>query len=94
MLLGQSVEQARASKREEGRFWSWSDDDYRIVEVSAFAGPTSTQDGYWWVPELGFSGGEGYHLFKTKVEAARAAYTKISKDITRLERLRANIDAP
>lgn len=90
-MLGQSAEQARASGRRERRFWSWSDDDYVIREVTAFAGPSTEQDGYWWVPQLGFSGGEGFHLFPTKSEAATAATRKIGDEIDRLQRLRSNI---
>jgi hypothetical protein len=90
MLLGPNVDQARSSGRTERRFWSWSEDDYRIVQVSGF---DTGNEGYWWVPELGYSMGEGYHLFETKAEAARAAYAKISKQIARLEELKANIDA-
>jgi hypothetical protein len=92
-MLGQTTEQARESGRRERRFWSWSSDDYIIREVTAFAGPNTEQDGYWWVPELGFSGGEGYHLFTTKFLAAAHADRKIMQEIARLERLRANITA-
>jgi hypothetical protein len=92
-MFGQTAEQARVCGREERRFWSWSDDDYVIREVSAFAGPNTHEDHYWWIPELGFSGGEGYHLFTTKHLAAAHADRKISQQIARLEALRANISA-
>jgi hypothetical protein len=92
-MLGQTAEQARAGGRRERRFWSWTEDDYVIREVTAFGGPNTEQDGYWWVPELGFSGGEGYHLFATKRLAAQHADRKICQEIVRLERLRANISA-
>jgi hypothetical protein len=94
MGYGQSVEEAREHNRLERRFWSWSDDDYVLVEVSAFAADGhAPKDGYWWVPQLGFSGGEGHHLFPTKFQAAMAAERKINKQIKRLEMLRGNIDA-
>lgn len=90
---GQSIDKARESDRLERRFWSWSDDDYKIIEVSAFAaGAHPPKDGYWWVPQLGFSGGEGHHLFPSKFQAAMAAERKIRKQIAQLEQLRSNID--
>lgn len=88
---GQSAEQARTDGREERRFWSWGELDYRIVEVSGFAGPNSHEDGYWWVPELGASMSVGYHLFASKEEARTAASTRLTKQINDLEALRANI---
>lgn len=91
MLLGQTKEQARANGREERRFWSWSKDDYVIREVSAFASPSTNQDGYWWVPELGYSLSVNHHLFGTKRLAADAAYRSITAEIDRLVALRENI---
>lgn len=88
---GQSIEQARADGREERRFWSWDESDYRIVEVSGFAGPNSHEDGYWWVPELGASMCVGHHLFPTQQEASSAASAKLTDRISSLEALRANI---
>ena len=90
---GQSVEKARAEGRTERRFWSWSEDNYRIVEVSAFAGPNSESDGYWWVPELGFSGSVKHHLFTSRQDAARAALEQINKKAAEIDRLKQNIDA-
>jgi hypothetical protein len=93
-MFGQSIERARAEGRYERQFWSWSSDDYRIVPVSAFAADDKEPtDGYYWVPQLGFSGGYGYHLFDTRQDAARAAFASISKQIQQLEALRMNIDA-
>lgn len=93
MGYGQSLDQARSNGRLERRFWSWSDENYQIVEVSAFAADENPpKDGYWWVPQLGFSGSERFHLFTTKRDAARAAYALISTQIQRLEALRDNID--
>lgn len=94
-MLGQTADQARQGNRLERRFWAWDDADYRIVQVIAFAADEhEPKDGYYWVPELGFSGGYGVSLFDTRADAAWAAYKQISGQIGRLERLRANIDAP
>ena len=91
-MFGPNVNQARASLREERRFWSWSDDDYRIREVSGFR-CSPDEDSYWWVPELGYTLTVGRHLFSTRQDAARAAFTKITNEIARLQELQANIDA-
>jgi hypothetical protein len=92
-MLGQTAEKARANGREERRFWAWSEDDYTIREVTAFAGPNTDADGYWWVPELGYSLSSSHHLFSTKYLAADHAYRKITKEIDRLLALREHIDA-
>jgi hypothetical protein len=62
------------------------------VEVSAFAADGKPpSDDYWWVPQLGFNGGYGLHLFDTREAAMIAAHKKIETQIDALMRLRANI---
>lgn len=83
-----SAAQARAAGRMERRFWGWEDYSYEIMEASGFS---TSNDGYWWVPDLGFSGKEGIHLFDSKEEAKQAALRKVNAEIARLEGSRENI---
>lgn len=69
-----------ASRLRESREW-WAIDDagQRVCKVTGFT-CAPNNPGYWWVPSLGSSMSEKYHLFETEREA-------LAKHIGNLEKL-------
>lgn len=85
-----SAEQARADGRLERKFWAINDENdiYRVVHVSGFSTPN---DGYWWVPELGYSMSEGNHLFIARWDAVAKAVRLIDLKMEKLVASRADL---
>lgn len=67
----------------------WVNDGQSVRELQCLKCDTK---GYWWCPEAGFSGAEGYQIFETKRDALLSAiqiatqeWTRIDRELTRLK---------
>jgi hypothetical protein len=89
MLLGPSVEQAKAAGRAERRFWAWDDDAMAVVEVS---GVSTQEERAWWVPDLGYTLWTGAHLFDTREEAVSAARANLTGEMETLSAALKSLD--
>lgn len=64
--------------REKRQWWAVADDDVTLVDGYSCA-PNNPE--MWWCPEVGFSGMEGGHLFKTEIEAINRLLDELNKRI-------------
>lgn len=69
--------------RESRQWWAVADGD--VVEVTGYSCAPNNTD-MWWCPEVGFSGTEGYHLFKTQDEAFTKAISESERDLVALQK--------
>ncbi len=74
----------------EKREWWAIDESGDVLKATGYScapeNPTS-----WWVPQLGYTGNEAHHLFKTEkqalkkaIEAAEADFVSAAKRVSRL----------
>lgn len=72
-----------AVAREKRQWWAVADCDVREVTGYSCAPSNPTT---WWCPEVGFSGSEGHHLFKTQDEAFAKAIEECERDLIALQK--------
>lgn len=72
----------QTKERLSKEFWA-IDDFWNIQRVTGYECPPN--DKVWWVPTLGYSMTEGYHLFEKFEDAQRAALKKLSSNINNLK---------
>lgn len=70
-------------ERQSKQFWA-VDDTWEVVFVTGYECPPN--DDTWWVPELGYSLSDKYHLFATAREARTHAMDKLESNIADLQR--------
>lgn len=73
------IKREQDAAREKREWWAIDTDGERVVKVTGLS-CAPNNPGYWWVPELGSSMNENYHLFTTEAAA-------LDKYISDLERL-------
>lgn len=69
-------------KRKSQKFWAVDDD--RVRRVTGWS--CEPKKYLWWCPELGWTGIEGIHLFKTEMDALDVAIEKVWKAYDRVHR--------
>lgn len=69
-------------KRKSKKFWAVDDD--RVRRVTGWSCEPNKH--VWWCPELGWSGTEEIHLFKTEMDALDAAIEGVEKALNRMQR--------
>lgn len=72
------IETERLSKQ----FWAITE-NWEVRCVTGYECPAN--DGVWWVPTLGYSMTEGYHLFDGFDEAKRKALGDLATEINKLK---------
>lgn len=70
-------------KRKSKKLWAVDDD--RVRKVTGWS--CEPNHHLWWCPELGWSGTEGIHLFKTEIDALDAAIEDVEKNYNRMQRV-------
>jgi hypothetical protein len=74
-----TVETKRLSKE----FWAIDDEDWSVQRVTGYECPPNEK--VWWVPKLGYSMTEGFHLFNSFDDAKAAGLRRLSADIQNLK---------
>lgn len=61
-------------------------DSYYVEQVQGFACSEDPENRLWWVPELGYSMSEGFHLFTDRKKALKRAISEASEEIAALQK--------
>lgn len=85
----------KTEEREKRQWWAVADGD--VQEVTGYSCYPMNPN-LWWCPEVGFSGAEGHHLFRTREEAfdkaiveAEREYADITQRLKGLKRRRSGL---
>lgn len=70
--------------RESRQWWAVNDDSNRVHLVVGWSCAPNTP-GIWWVPELGCSMEEGYHLYATEQEAKAKLIAELEEKRNKIE---------
>lgn len=75
---------SKTNKRVERKWWAVTvDGDVREVTGCSCG---SVNPAMWWCPDVGFTGTEGHHLFKTRDEAFVKAIAECERDLLALQK--------